>query len=524
MAANMMRNLKKASPVTCQFHEKGVYYQCMDHSTDNNLDEGKVTRQMSRYESYENPLTGRYASKEMSYNWSAQKKHSTWRRLWLALAESEKELGLAITEEQLAEMRAHLDDIDFEAAKAEEARLRHDVMSHIHVFGAQCPNAKPIIHLGATSCFVTDNTELIQMRDGLKIIMAKLLKVISILAKFCDAHKDMPTLGFTHYQPAQLTTVGKRFGLYLQDFMFDLARVEAEIENIPFRGVKGTTGTQASFMELFEGDTGKVRTLDKIVSAKMGFTNPVHLSGQTYTRKVDYYVLTVLSGIAQSAYKMAGDIRLLANLKEVEEPFEKSQVGSSAMAYKRNPMRSERVCSLARYLMNLPLNCAQTHSVQWFERTLDDSANRRITLPEAFLAADVILSLLANITDGIQVYPKVIHSRIMAELPFMATENIIMEAVKAGGDRQDIHEAIRVHSQAAARVVKAEGGSNDLIARLKGDPLFANVAGKLDAILKPESFTGRASQQVSDYLENVVNPALERLAGKIAAETEAISV
>ncbi|MBQ7401336.1 MAG: adenylosuccinate lyase, partial [Lentisphaeria bacterium] len=303
---------------------------------------------MSDHNSYQNPLTGRYASKEMSYNWSPQKKHSTWRRLWVALAESEKELGLAITDEQIAEMKAHLDDIDFEAAKAEEAKLRHDVMSHIHVFGAQCPAAKPIIHLGATSCFVTDNTELIQMRDGLKIILSKLLKVISILANFCDEYKDMPTLGFTHYQPAQLTTVGKRFGLYLQDFMFDLARVEAEIENIPFRGVKGTTGTQASFMELFNGDTEKVRTLDKVVSAKMGFTNPVYLSGQTYSRKVDYYVLTVLSGIAQSAYKMANDIRLLANLKEVEEPFEKSQVGSSAMAYKRNPMRSERVCSLAR--------------------------------------------------------------------------------------------------------------------------------------------------------------------------------
>ncbi len=479
---------------------------------------------MNEYKTYENPLTGRYASKEMSYNWSPQKKHSTWRKLWIALAESEQELGLAITDEQINEMKAHIDDIDFEAAKAEEAKLRHDVMSHIHVFGAQCPKAKPIIHLGATSCFVTDNSELIQMRDGLMIIQSKLLKVISILADFCDKYKDLPTLGFTHYQPAQLTTVGKRFGLYLQDFMFDLSRVEAEIKNIPFRGVKGTTGTQASFMELFEGDTDKVRRLDKIVSEKMGFHNPVHLSGQTYSRKVDYYVLTVLSGIAQSAYKMAGDIRLLANLKEAEEPFEKSQVGSSAMAYKRNPMRSERVCSLARYLINLPLNCAETHCVQWFERTLDDSANRRITLPEAFLTADVILSLLANITDGIQIYPKVIHSRIMAELPFMATENIIMEAVKAGGDRQDIHEAIRVHSQAAAKVVKMEGGKNDLIERLKGDPIFANVAGKLDEILKPESFTGRAAQQVSDYLNDVVRPELQRLNSKIAAQTEAVNV
>ena len=476
------------------------------------------------YNVYQNPLTGRYASKEMSYNWSPQRKHSTWRRLWLALAESEQALGLEITDQQLEQMRAHLDDIDFEAAAREEALLRHDVMSHIHVFGDLCPDAKPIIHLGATSCFVTDNTELIQMRSGLRILRLKLRKVIALLADFTEKYKDMPTLGFTHYQPAQLTTLGKRFALYLQDFVNDFERLVYEEEHVPFRGVKGTTGTQASFMDLFNGDTDKVRTLDQMVSEKMGFTNPVYLSGQTYTRKVDYYVLTVLSGIAQTAHKMAGDIRLLANLKEVEEPFEKSQVGSSAMAYKRNPMRSERVCSLARYLMNLPLNCAQTHAVQWFERTLDDSANRRITLPEAFLAADVILSLLSNITDGIQVYPKVIHARIMSELPFMATENIIMEAVKAGGDRQDIHEAIRVHSQAAARVVKVEGGKNDLIERLKQDPVFASVAGKLDEILKPESFTGRAAGQVTDYLTDVVRPALARLKDKTAAETEAISV
>jgi len=476
------------------------------------------------YRSYQNPLTGRYASKEMSYNWSPQRKHSTWRRLWLALAESEKALGLNITDEQLQQMREHLDDIDFVQAAAEEKKLRHDVMSHIHVFGDQCPAARPIIHLGATSCFVTDNTELIQMRDGLKILLSKLVKVISILAGIADTYKELPVLGFTHYQPAQLTTLGKRFGLYLQDFMFDLSRVEREIENIPFRGVKGTTGTQASFMDLFEGDEEKVRELDKMVSAKMGFSNPVALSGQTYTRKVDYYVLSVLSGIAQSSYKMCNDIRLLANLKEVEEPFEKSQVGSSAMAYKRNPMRCERVCSLARYLMNLPLNCAQTESVQWFERTLDDSANRRIVLGEAFLAADVILSLVANITDGITVYPKVIHSRIMAELPFMATENIIMEAVKCGGDRQDLHEHIRVHSQAAAAVVKGEGGRNDLIDRLKKDPLFEKVADKLDEILKPESFTGRAAGQVSCYLESEVRPALARLSAVAAKETEAINV
>ena len=476
------------------------------------------------YQTYQNPLTGRYASREMSYNWSPQRKHSTWRRLWLALAESEKELGLNITDEQLDQMRAHLDDIDFEKAAAEEKLLRHDVMSHIHVFGDQCPAARPIIHLGATSCFVTDNTELIQMRDGLGILRKKLLKVISILARIADSYKDLPVLGFTHYQPAQLTTLGKRFSLYLQDFMWDLQRVEEEMRRIPFRGVKGTTGTQASFMDLFEGDTEKVRKLDRMVSEKMGFDNPVWLSGQTYSRKVDYFVLAVLSGIAQSSYKMCNDIRLLANLKEVEEPFEKNQVGSSAMAYKRNPMRCERVCSLARYLMNLPLNCAQTESVQWFERTLDDSANRRIVLGEAFLAADVILSLAANITDGIAVYPRVIRARIMQELPFMATENIIMEAVKCGGDRQDLHEHIRVHSQAAAAVVKEEGGRNDLIERLKKDPLFSAVADKLDEILKPESFTGRASQQVSDYLDAVVRPKLADLDSAAADAAESIDV
>ena len=471
---------------------------------------------------YQNPLTGRYASKEMSYNWSPQRKHSTWRRLWLALAESEKELGLPITDRQLDEMRAHLDDIDFEAAAAEEARLRHDVMSHIHVFGALCPEAKPIIHLGATSCFVTDNTELIQMRDGLKLIQAKLLKVVTILADIADKYKDLPTLGFTHYQPAQLTTLGKRFSLYLQDFVMDLQRVTEEIGKIPFRGVKGTTGTQASFMELFNGDHEKVRKLDQLVSRKMGFDSSIALSGQTYTRKVDFFVLSVLSGIAQSCYKMAGDIRLLANLKEIEEPFGKNQVGSSAMAYKRNPMRSERVCSLSRYLMSLPVNCAMTHSTQWFERTLDDSANRRIVLGEAFLTADVILSLIANIADGIQVWPKVIAAHINAELPFMATENILMEAVRAGGDRQDLHEAIRTHSMEASKVVKAEGKPNDLIERLAKDPLFAKVAPMFEDILDPKLFIGRAPQQVADYLANTVRPLIAELSAKTgpAAEDE----
>ena len=461
----------------------------------------------------------------MSYNWSPQRKHSTWRRLWLALAESEKELGLPITDQQLEQMRAHLDDIDFEAAAKKEAELRHDVMSHIHVFGALCPDARPIIHLGATSCFVTDNTELIQMRDGLKIILGKLLKVIAILADVAEKYKDMPTLGFTHYQPAQLTTLGKRFSLYLQDFVMDATRVREEIEKIPFRGVKGTTGTQASFMELFHGDQEKVRRLDQLVSGKMGFSSSIALSGQTYTRKVDFYVLSVLSGIAQSAYKMAGDIRLLANLKEIEEPFEKSQVGSSAMAYKRNPMRSERVCSLSRYLMSLPVNAAMTHSTQWFERTLDDSANRRIVLGEAFLTADVILSLAANICNGIQVWPKVIHSHIMAELPFMATENILMEAVRAGGDRQDLHEAIRSHSMEAGKVVKAEGKPNDLIERLANDPLFAKVAPMFKDILDPKLFIGRAPQQVEDYLAGTVRPLIASLSKEVKETgTEEIKV
>lgn len=477
------------------------------------------------FSSYQNPLTGRYASREMSYNWSPQRKHSTWRRLWLALAESEKELGLPITDQQLEQMRAHLDDIDFEAAAKKEAELRHDVMSHIHVFGALCPDARPIIHLGATSCFVTDNTELIQMRDGLKIILGKLLKVIAILADVAEKYKDMPTLGFTHYQPAQLTTLGKRFSLYLQDFVMDATRVREEIEKIPFRGVKGTTGTQASFMELFHGDQEKVRRLDQLVSGKMGFSSSIALSGQTYTRKVDFYVLSVLSGIAQSAYKMAGDIRLLANLKEIEEPFEKSQVGSSAMAYKRNPMRSERVCSLSRYLMSLPVNAAMTHSTQWFERTLDDSANRRIVLGEAFLTADVILSLAANICNGIQVWPKVIHSHIMAELPFMATENILMEAVRAGGDRQDLHEAIRSHSMEAGKVVKAEGKPNDLIERLANDPLFAKVAPMFKDILDPKLFIGRAPQQVEDYLAGTVRPLIASLSKEVKETgTEEIKV
>lgn len=477
------------------------------------------------YLSYQNPLTGRYASKEMGYNWSPQKKHSTWRKLWLALAEAEKELGVGITDEQLKQMAAHLEDIDFEAADQKEKELRHDVMSHIHVFGELCPAARPIIHLGATSCYVTDNTELIQIRDGLNILKGKLLKVIEKFSAVAINYKDMPTLGFTHYQPAQLTTVGKRFTLYIQDLLFDLERMEYELENLIFRGVKGTTGTQASFLSIFNGDHEKVKELEKRVCAKMGFSKPVRVSGQTYTRKVDYYVLSVLSGIAQSAYKFAGDIRLLANLKEIEEPFERNQVGSSAMAYKRNPMRSERVCSLARFVIALVPNAANTHANQWFERTLDDSANRRLVLPEAFLTVDIILSLLSNIAEGIQVWPNVIAKHVAAELPFMATENIMMEAVKAGGDRQKLHEAIRVHSMEAGKKVKMEGAENDLLERLKRDPLFIKIAHRMDDIVNPKAFIGRAPEQTEEFIREAVQPVLEKFAEEMKKEsTEKITV
>ncbi len=458
--------------------------------------------------SYQNPLTDRYASKEMSRLWSPQFKHSTWRRLWLTLAKCEQALGLAITDSQISSMGAHLDDIDFERVAAKEKELRHDVMSHIHVFGELCPEAMPIIHLGATSCYVTDNTELIQMRESLKLVKGKLLVLIRQLADFCERYKAMPTLGFTHFQPAQLTTVGKRFSLYLQDFYLDLERVEAEIENIPFRSVKGTTGTQASFLELFDGDHGKCRELERNVARSMGFEKVVAVSGQTYTRKVDYFVMTALSGIAQSASKMATDIRLLANLKEVEEPFGKKQIGSSAMAYKRNPMRSERVCSIARYVMNLPGNAAMTEATQWFERTLDDSANRRIVLAEGFLAVDVILSLLVDITDGLQVWPKVIARRIQSELPFMATENLLMAAVKKGGDRQALHEVIRTHSMAAGRRVKEEGADNDLLDRLRNDAAFAAIKDEFDSLLDPAAFVGRAPRQVDEFLGEVIRPLL----------------
>ena len=399
----------------------------------------------------------------MSYIWSPDMKFSTWRKWWIALATAEKELGLNITEEQINEMKQHVYDINYEFAEAKEKELRHDVMSHVHAFGELCPTAMPIIHLGATSCYVGDNTDLIQIREATELILAKLVRVIDALRSFSDKYKDLPTLGFTHYQPAQLVTVGKRATLWNQDLVIDLRNLEYQLENIPFRGVKGTTGTQASFMELFNGDEEKVVALDKRVCELMGFKESIPVSGQTYTRKADYYVLTVLSGIAASLYKMAGDIRLLANLKEMEEPFGKNQIGSSAMAYKRNPMRCERICSLARYVMGLADNLSQTHACQWFERTLDDSAIRRIVLPEAFLATDIILTVALDVTSGMIVWPKVIESHVKEQLPFMATENILMECVKAGGDRQQLHEAIRVHSMEAARVFKQEGIPFDLL-------------------------------------------------------------
>ncbi len=474
---------------------------------------------------YQNPLTDRYAGKEMSYIWSPQFKHSTWRRLWLELARCEKRLGLAITDAQIEQMAAHLDDIDFDRVALKEKELRHDVMSHIHVFGELCPEAMPIIHLGATSCFVTDNTELIQMREGMKVIRGKLLKLMAQLADFCEAEKGRPTLGFTHFQPAQLTTVGKRFSLYLQDFLLDFERLEREIGDLRFRSVKGTTGTQASFLELFDGDHDKCRQLERDVAAGMGFDRVIAVSGQTYTRKLDYFVLAILSGIAQSASKMATDVRLLSNLREVEEPFGKKQIGSSAMAYKRNPMRSERVCSLSRYIMNLPGNAAATEANQWFERTLDDSANRRIVLPEAFLATDIVLSLLINITDGLQLWPKVIEKRLQAELPFMATENLLMEAVKHGGNRQELHEVIRSHSMAAVRRVKEEGADNDLLERLKSDPAFACIRDRFDSLVDPRAFVGRAPEQVGDFLAGSVWPLLAKYRAELEdASGESVNV
>ena len=436
--------------------------------------------QESMYE-YQNPLLERYASADMSFIFSPQNKFSTWRKLWVALAEAEKELGLSITDKQIEEMRYHVDNIDFELARNFESKTRHDVMAHVYTYGTCCPNAKPIIHLGATSAFVGDNTDLIQMRSALKLILSRLSGLLQVLRDFALKYSDTATLGFTHFQPAQLTTVGKRASLWLYDLMLDFQAIEDFMNNIPFLGVKGTTGTQASFLALFDGDNEKVKALDKKVSSMMGFEKVIPVSGQTYTRKLDFTALSLLSGLAQSLHKMANDIRLLQNLKEIEEPFEKTQIGSSAMAYKRNPMRSERMTSLCRYIISLCQSPAMTAAEQWFERTLDDSANKRLTIPEAFLAADACLMIAINVSDGLVVYPKVISKHIEEELPFMATENIIMAGVKKGGDRQVLHEQIRVHSMESARKVKLEGKPNDLLDRIASDPTFGLSKQELEA-------------------------------------------
>lgn len=464
-------------------------------------------------EHYDNPLIARYASKEMSKLWSPQRKFSTWRKLWVALAEAEAELGLAVTAEQIAELKAHVDDIDFAAAARHEKKLRHDVMAHVHAYGDVCPKARAIIHLGATSCYVTDNTDLLLIREGLTLVRNRLATVIDKLGTFAAETRDLACLGFTHFQPAQPTTVGKRACLWIFDLVQDLEEIEFRIAGLKARGVKGTTGTQASFLELFHGDHAKVRKLDELVSQKMGFTDAYSVTGQTYSRKIDSQVLASLSGIAQSSHKSATDLRLLQHLKEIEEPFEAEQIGSSAMPYKRNPMRAERICGLARFVMSLEQSAASTLATQWLERTLDDSANRRLTLPQGFLATDAILILFQNIASGFVVYPQVIARHLRAELPFMASEGIMMAAVEKGGDRQSLHERIRQHSQAAALVVKQHGGENDLLDRLKKDDAFAAV--DFNEALKPEKFVGRAPQQVDEFLRETVDPIRKRYANQL---------
>ncbi len=473
---------------------------------------------MKSQQRYDNPLITRYASTEMAQLWSDQRKHSTWRRLWVALAEAEQELGLEIRDSQLDEMRAHVDDIDFDAAAQHERRLRHDVMAHIHAFGDQCPDARPIIHLGATSCFVTDNTDLLLMRDALQLIARRIVAVVDSLARFAQAQRNTACLGFTHFQPAQPTTVGKRACLWAYDLVLDLKEIEHRLATLRGRSTKGTTGTQASFLELFGGRHEKVRELERRVAMKMGFQETYAVTGQTYSRKIDAQVVDALSGIAQSAHKAATDLRLLAGRKEVEEPFEKDQIGSSAMAYKRNPMRSERICSLARYVISLQSSPAQTMATQWLERTLDDSANRRLVIPQAFLAVDAILILYRNVASGMVVYPRVIARHLNEELPFMATENILMAAVAAGGDRQDLHERIRQHSQAAAAHVKQQGGENDLLARLAGDEAFRAI--DLQSVLDPAQFVGRAPQQVDEFLTEVIEPIRKTYGELLQADGE----
>ena len=458
---------------------------------------------------YQSPLSERYASKEMQYIFSPDMKFRTWRKLWIALAETEKELGLNITQEQIDELKAHADDINYDVAKAREKEVRHDVMSHVYAYGVQCPKAKGIIHLGATSCYVGDNTDIIVMTEALKLVKKKLVNVIAELAKFADANKALPTLAFTHFQPAQPTTVGKRATLWMQEFLMDLEDLNYVLSTMKLLGSKGTTGTQASFLELFDGDQETIDKIDPMIAKKMGIEKCYPVSGQTYSRKVDTRVLNILAGIAASAHKFSNDIRLLQHLKEVEEPFEKSQIGSSAMAYKRNPMRSERIASLSRFVMVDAMNPAITSATQWFERTLDDSANKRLSIPEGFLAIDGILDLCLNVVDGLVVYPKVIEKRLRSELPFMATENIMMDAVKAGGDRQELHERIRELSMEAGKNVKVEGKENNLLELIAADPAFNMTLEDLQKTMEPSKYTGRAEVQVNAFLKNVVQPVLD---------------
>ena len=464
---------------------------------------------MSDHNRYISPFSTRYSSDEMQYIFSEDNKFRTWRRLWIALAKAEQKQGLAITDAQIAELEAHKDDINYADAIAREKLVRHDVMSHVYAYGLQCPTAKGIIHLGATSCYVGDNTDVIIMRQGLQLVRKKLIGVLANLTEFADKYKDMPCLAYTHCQPAQLTTVGKRATLWMNEFFMDLQEIDHQIDQLALRGVKGTTGTQASFVELFNGDSAKIKAVEADVCAQMGFAKVVPVCGQTYSRKVDYNVLSAVAGLAQSAMKMATDIRLLANFKEMEEPFEKNQIGSSAMPYKRNPMRCERICALSRYLMVDVLNPSFTTGTQWFERTLDDSANKRVAMAEGFLATDAILNIMLNVTDGIVVYPKVVRSRLMAELPFMASENIMMQAVEKGGNRQELHERLRQHAIAAGKQVKEEGLPNDMVDRIAADPAFGLTKEEIVAGLVPENFVGRAPQQVEEFIANVLQPIFD---------------
>ena len=475
---------------------------------------------MTDYNSYVSPFSTRYASSEMQYVFSSNMKFGTWRKLWLSLAKAEQKLGLDITDEQIAEMSQHLDDIDYDVAAAREKEVRHDVMAHVYTFGKVCPKAAPIIHLGATSCYVGDNADIIALREAMLITEKKLCSVISNLTEFALKYKDMPCLAYTHLQPAQATTVGKRATLWINELLYDLDELRYRLSSLKMLGSKGTTGTQASFMELFEGDEAKVKELEVLICKDFGFDGVVPVSGQTYSRKIDAAILATLSGIAQSAYKFANDLRILQSFKEMEEPFESHQIGSSAMPYKRNPMRSERICALARYVICDSLNPAFTAATQWFERTLDDSANKRISVAEAFLAIDSILNIYINVTNGLVVYPKMVRARLMAELPFMASENIMMDAVKKGGNRQELHERIRTHAMDAGKVVKEQGGANDLLERIAADPAFGLTMEEIQKIVVPENYTGRSSSQVVEFVENCVKPALVKFKGELGKDFE----